>query len=163
MTRQGIPSGHLVRRVFAIAFLAGMPAGAGAQSLHVGPRIGVNFDSDDILIGGQLTAPIADRLELYPSLDIYLPDAGTLLGFNGDLKYRFPTGSSLFLYAGGGLNVLYASLGGESDTEVGANLIGGFETRTGRIHPFVELRVLLHDNTSAQLVGGLNITIGRSP
>jgi len=150
-----------LRWVFPVVLLVVIASAAQAQRSHVGPRIGVNFDGDDVLIGGQFTVPIAGRLEFYPSLDIYLPDDGSLLGFNGDLKYRFPTGEELQFYAGGGFNYLYRSVDGESDGDVGVNLLGGFETRRGWIHPFVEGRVLFHDNSSFQLVGGLNFTIGR--
>jgi hypothetical protein len=44
---------------------------------------------------------------------------------------------------------------------VGANLLLGLESRTGWVHPFVEGKLLLHDNSQFQLIGGLNLTIGR--
>jgi hypothetical protein len=150
-----------VRWGLPVLLLVSLATAASAQRTHFGFRVGANFDSNDILLGAHLTAHLTDRLELYPSFDFYFPDDGTLLGFNGDLKYSFPTGSSLSIYAGGGLNLLYFSNEGESDTDVGANLIGGFETRGNwRVHPFVEGRVLIHDNSSFQLVGGINITLG---
>jgi hypothetical protein len=133
---------------------------ASAQRAHIGPRIGANFDSDDVLIGGQALLPLSRRVEFYPSMDIYFPNTGTSLGFNADLKVRFPT-PDLDFYAGGGLNYLYRKVAGNSNGDVGANLLGGIETQAGWVHPFVEGRVLLHDNTSFQLVGGLNFTIGR--
>ena len=137
------------------------PAFAQAQRAHVGARIGVNFDSNDLVLGGHALIPVTKQLEVYPSLDVYFPDEGTLLGFNGDLKWRFPAGTGLDVYLGGGLNVLYSDVDGESDSSVGANLLGGLETRQGQIHPFVEGRALIHDNSSFQLMGGINITLGR--
>lgn len=144
-----------------VVLLVGIATAAPAQRSHVGPRIGVNFDGDDILLGGHFTIPITGSLEFYPSLDVYFPDNGTLLGFNGDLKYSFPTGEQLQFYAGGGINYLYRSVNDNSDGDFGVNLLGGLEARGSRVHPFVEGRILLHDNSSFQLVGGLNFTIGR--
>ena len=152
---------HAARWGLPVLLLMSLATAASAQRAHLGFRLGANFDSNDVLLGAHVLVPLTDRLELYPSFDFYFPDDGTLLGFNGDLKYRFPTGSSLWIYAGGGLNLLYFSFEGESDTDVGANLIGGFETRGNwRVHPFVEGRALIHDNSSFQLVGGINITLG---
>jgi hypothetical protein len=96
--------------------------------------------------------PLTPSIELYPSFDYYFVDAGTLLGFNGDLKFRTPGAP---LYFGGGLNVLHTT--GNSDT--GFDLFGGFETRYGRTHPYVEGRGLFHDGRSFQLLFGLNITL----
>lgn len=150
-----------VRWGVPMLLLVSLATAASAQRTHLGLRVGANFDSNDVLLGAHFTAHLTDRLELYPSFDYYFPDDGTLLGFNGDLKFSLPTRSSLSIYAGGGLNVLYRSFEDESDTDVGANLIGGFETRGNwRVHPFVEGRALIHDNSSFQLVGGINITLG---
>lgn len=146
--------------LLAALLAAGAAAPGAAQRAHAGVRIGANFDTDEVLIGGHFLAPLSRRVELYPSLDIYFPEAGARLGFNGDLKVRFPT-TELDLYAGGGINYLHRRVAGVSDGDLGLNLLGGFETRGGWVHPFVEARVLLHDNTSFQLVGGLNFTLGR--
>ena len=149
-------------RGLPIALLIGWTSAVAAQTrAHIGPRIGVNFDSDDLLIGAQFTAPLGSRLEFYPSVDIYFPNRGTSLGFNTDLKVLFPTRSAPQFYAGGGLNIAYRSVNSVSNTDLGANLIGGVESRRGQVHPFIEGRVLFHDNSAFQLVGGLNITLGR--
>lgn len=130
---------------------------------HVGPHLGANFDSDDLLVGVHFGLPIVNRLEFYPSFDIYFPEFGTLLGFNGDLKVsaQLADRERLSIYGGGGLNILYANVNDVSETDLGGNLIGGFETRLGRVHPYVEGRLRLHDNTSFELIVGLNVTIFR--
>jgi len=150
-----------ILRGLPIALLIGWSSTVAAQTRsHIGPRVGVNFDSDDLLIGAQLTAPVGRRLEFYPSVDIYFPNRGTSLGFNTDLKLLFPRRSARY-YLGGGLNIAYRSVSGASNTHLGANLIGGIESRRGQVHPFLEGRVLFHNNSAFQLVGGLNITLGR--
>jgi hypothetical protein len=105
-----------------------------------------------------LFIPIASMVELYPSLDYYLSDAGTVMGFNVDLKWRTPTPQSA-LYVGGGLNMMRASAGGASNMDTGGNVFVGLESRLGRTHPFFEVRGLLHEQSAVQLVGGLNFTL----
>ena len=131
---------------------------AGAQRTHIGFHGGYNFDSEDGLIGAQLQLPVGRLIEFYPSFDYYFTDVGTLVGFNVDLKLRNP-GRRSVVYAGGGLNILSASGGGASDTNTGGNVFLGLETRLGITHPYFEARVLLHDQSSLQLVAGLNLTL----
>lgn len=154
------PFRYLVFATLAAGLLAAAAAPAAAQGrAHIGPRSGVNLDSDDWFVGAQFTIPLTRQFEFYPSLDVYFPAQGTSLGINGDLKYRVPVGPTWSSYFGGGLNVLYRDANGVSDTDAGGNLLAGLESRWGNVHPFFEARVLLHDNTSLQLGAGLNITL----
>lgn len=132
----------------------------GAQNPHAGIRMGYNFDTRDPVISTNLTLPITNRVEFYPSLDVYLPDRGSMTGLNGDVKVRVPTIGGPDLYFGGGLGVLSRNVGAFSNTDVGVNAIMGVESRQGSVHPFFEGRVLLHDNSTFQAIGGLNFTLG---
>jgi len=145
----------MMRRILtAVVLLASAAAvsRAAAQRSHFGLHGGYNFDFNEGLIGAQIHMPLTRSIELYPSFDYYLVNSGTLLGFNGDLKLRTPGQP---LYIGGGLNIL--SGGGNSDA--GFDLFGGFETRYGRTHPYIEGRGLFHDTSSFQLLFGINITL----
>jgi hypothetical protein len=113
-----------------------------------------------VLLSTQATVPIAGRAEFYPSLDVYLPETGSMTGFNGDLKYHFPSTVGTNLYVGGGVGVLNRSVSGNSRTDVGANAMLGVETRTGWVHPFLEGRAFVDDQTRWRMIGGLNFTIG---
>ena len=144
----------------ALAFAAASSGEAQGRS-HLGPHIGVNTDFNDFLIGVHGTFPVTRYLELYPSFDIFFPDGGTLLGFNGDFKFLIPNKSSYGFYVGPGLGILYSSFDDEDDADLGLNIFGGIETRRGNVHPYLEGRVLIHDNTSFQLVFGLNFTLGK--
>jgi hypothetical protein len=146
----------------ALLALATLPAtGAAQQRAHLGLRAGYNFDFEDPAVGGHLALPIVRRLDFYPSVDVFLPETGTRMLFNGDLKYRFATASAWEPYLGGGINILYRRVAGSGGSEPGGNLLGGIETRVGNVHPFFEGRIVLQDNTSFQLTGGLNIALGR--
>lgn len=128
---------------------------------HIAPRAGLNFDSKDMLVGVQFIAPISNRFEFYPSTDVYFPDRGSEMAFNGDVRYRVPTSRHLAVYGGTGLNVMNRSVSGASTTNAGMNLLGGFEGRAGWIHPFVEGKVTLRDNSFFQATTGVSITLGR--
>jgi hypothetical protein len=145
----------------ALILTLGVSSAASAQGrTHLGPQIGYNFDSEALVIGGQFSAPMATQLEAYPSLNVFLVDGASVWALNGDLKYRLPVEGE-WLYLGGGLNVTFSEFGGVSSTDAGLNLIGGFESRIGNVHPFGEIRFTVGDGSSAQLVGGLNFTLGR--
>lgn len=129
-------------------------------STHVGMRIGYNFDNEEVLLSANLTVPMTSRIEFYPSIDIYTPERGNRIGFNGDVKVMFPMSSGPSFYAGGGIGVVNRNEGDFSNTDVGANLLFGLESRIGWIHPFAEAKVLVHDRSQFQLIGGLNLTLG---
>jgi hypothetical protein len=136
--------------------LAATAATARAQRSHIGPHAGYNFDLDRALLGAQLLLPVGRAVELYPSFDYYFVDQGSLVGFSGDLKFRFPTGGPSMFYFGGGVNFLRASAG---STDTGWDLLFGLESRRGVTHPYVEGRVLNHSRSAFQLAAGLNFTL----
>ncbi len=146
--------------VLPALLLAGMSAVAGAQRPRVGFRMGYNFDTRDPLISTNVALPVSNRVEFYPSVDVYLPDRGSMTGFNGDLRLRVPTISGPDVYFGGGLNVLNRSVGSNSNTDVGANVLMGIESHSGAVRPYAEGRVLMHDNNAFQFIGGLSLSLG---
>lgn len=138
----------------------GVSGAAQAQARsHLGPQLGYNFDYEALVLGGQFSAPIGPRLEVYPSFNYFFVDVGSVWAINLDLKYRLPIENPNWLYVGGGLNVARAEAGGVSDTDAAVNLIAGVETRTGNIHPFGEFRLTVGSGSTVQLVGGLNFTL----
>ncbi len=154
-----------ILRAASIVTLLALPAGlANAQTprSHLGPHLSYNFDAEKFGIGAQFSAPLARRLEFYPSADVYFVDHGSLWALNVDLKYRVPTTDrSDWLYVGGGLNLTTAGANGSHTTDSGANLILGAESLRGVVHPFGEARLTLRDGSTFQIAGGLNITLGR--
>src|SRR5262249_47462028 len=112
-------------------------------------------------LGAQVSVPIANRLEFYPSFDWYFVDPGSTWAVNADLKWRVAKDQPRWLYLGGGLDLMVHSLNGISSSKAGVNILGGIESLRGWVHPFAEIRGILSDNSSVQLQGGLNITLGR--
>jgi hypothetical protein len=131
-----------------------------AQRSHIGVHAGYDFDTNDAVVGGQVSLPLNRYVELYPSVDVYLVSTGSLVAFSGDLKYRLAPRARPELYLGGGVNVLRSGAGGATTTDTGWDLFGGVESRLGYIHPYVEGRGRFHGGRSAfQLNAGLNVTL----
>ena len=146
----------------AVGGLAGLAGAATAQTinLHVGPRLSYNFDAEEFGVGAQLSVPVARRLEFYPSFDYYFVEPGSLTSLNVDLKYRVPAEGLRWLYVGGGINFTRVSFGEFENTDTGANIIAGYESIRGRVHPFAEFRLTAGDGSQAQISAGLNFTLG---
>ena len=151
-----------IAAVSALVLTAG-PGIAQAQTprAHAGVRGLYNFDAEEFGLGAQATIPIGTFIQFYPSFDYYFVDPGNLFAFNADLKYAITGQNFNWLYIGGGLNVTRFEDSGVSDSQAGLNLFVGGESLRGSIHPFAELRLIVGDGSSGQVVVGLNFTLGR--
>ena len=136
------------------------PATAQSNS-QVGMRVGYNFRADEPLLSTHLIVPMTSRIFFYPSLDVYAPEEGNRLGFNGDVKITLPSGTngSYQLYAGAGLGIINRNEDGFSNSDLGANFLMGIESRIGWIHPFAEGKLMIYDRSQFQLLAGVNITL----
>jgi len=158
----------ILSRVMLVALLAAvMASSADAQRRarrrsvattsgpRYGPHIGYNFDTDDLLLGAQLSWPIAPQFDLYPTFDYYFVSGGSLWALNFDGKYRPPTRSGAW-YVGGGLNYSHASSGGAGGSNTNLNLLTGLEGRRGRTRPYVEARLIVGNGSTFQIAGGFS-------
>ena len=90
-----------------LALALALPADAAAQrggfgsGLSAGPRVGRDFGNKAWTVGGQLSAPLGERLELRPSGDLLFPK-GQGMGWqlNGDAAIRLGQGGGLYAGAG---------------------------------------------------------------
>ncbi|MGH7561347.1 MAG: hypothetical protein ACRENB_10045 [Gemmatimonadales bacterium] len=152
---------HVRAALAALGILMGAVSLAEAQTIrpHIGPRLSYDFDAEEFGIGAQAGIPLGQRFELYPSIDYFFVDPGSLWAFNADLKYRIAYEKAAWLYVGTGLNLETASFNDNSETDPGLNLMVGAEPLHNWIHPFGEARLKLADRTAFQLMAGLNITL----
>lgn len=139
------------------------PRARAQDDSEVGMRAGYNFREEEVLLSAHLLVPMTSRIFFYPSLDVYAPENGNRVGFNGDVKValpvRIPGGPQL--YAGAGIGVINRNTDGMSNSDIGANLLMGLESKIGWIHPFGEGKIMVYDKTQFQLVAGVNIRLGR--
>lgn len=131
-----------------------------AQRAHLGLHGGYNTDRENFLVGGQAQIPVSSSVDFYPSLDYHFLDSGNRVGMNFDLRLRNPFGASAW-YAGGGLSLMRTSVTGSSNTDTGADIFAGVESRSGPVHPYAEVRGLLNRASSVQLIGGVNFSLYR--
>ena len=150
------------------------PAARPAASRADRPSFGVqlNWSSDyDFGIGGRGVFPLRSLFPKTPldgivSFDYFFPGgapAGVSFHYweiNGNVAYRFtvPRSSSLRPYAGGGLNIIHASVStGGSDTKAGLNLLGGttFKLKGSSLVPFAEARGEVGGGKTFILTAGL--------
>jgi hypothetical protein len=125
-----------------------------------GPRLGVTSGPDQVHFGAHFDlGDVVSRVRFRPSFEIGFGDSRTLASLNVfDLAYRFPTSGDRWMpYLGGGIGVFVDGRGSGhgSDTEVGASLLGGVETRLGggnRV--FFEARVGVADAPDLKLSVG---------
>lgn len=143
-----------------IALAIASTNGMAQASTRAGARIAYNFQTDEAMVGASFTVPISTRIEFYPSLELYLPDDGNKIGFNGDVKVYLPTRASYDLYAGGGLGIVNQNVNGFSNSDVGINLLFGISSRVSRVMPFGEARLLIHDDTQLVMLAGINFSMG---
>ena len=112
-------------------------APASAQQLEVGVRAGVSVDPDQFYFGAHAqTEPIIDRLRFRPNVEIGLGDDTTLVGFNVEFAYFFPTRSPWHLYAGGGPALNVINRDDDTRAEGGLNALVGVEHSRGLFFEF---------------------------
>ena len=127
--------------------------------LSVGPRAGRDFENHAWSLGGQISLPVGENLELRPSGDFFFPkDGDTGWQINGDAAFHI--GKNRSIYGGGG--IAFAHPGG-GDTKTGYNLFAGVmaDPRLSHTTPCLEARwTFVNDTSPFRLVLGFNYRLG---
>ena len=133
-TRSSVLRTFIVGAVLA-AGLAAAPAVAQAQEF--GARAGVSVDPDQFYFGGHFQSePLIDRLRFRPNVEIGVGDDTTLVAFNVEFAYFFPTRNPWQLYAGGGPALNLIDFNDETDAEPGLNMLVGVQHANGLFFEF---------------------------
>lgn len=100
-----------------------------ASALMAGPRAGVSFVPDQLVIGGQAKAGLLTTgVGFVPGIEFGFGNDVTVVSLNGDFQLNLPNlpNSNVNFYILGGPTVSYFSPDdGDSDTEIGISLGGG--------------------------------------
>ncbi len=117
-----------VARMGLVILIAALPLSASGSSA-IGPRVGINFDSDKFTIGAQAElGRVLQTARFAPSLDLDLGDNNTMTALNFDFRwYLFPLPETgLFLYGSAGPTIVLDSPGkGGTQSEIGLSLVAG--------------------------------------
>jgi hypothetical protein len=118
-----------------VVMTLGLAAPVAAQDF--GARAGVSIDPDQFYFGGHVqTAPLVDRLHFRPNVEIGLGDDRTVIAFNFEFAYFFPTSHPWQLYAGAGPALNIIDREDDTDPEGGFNILLGVEHRRGLFFEF---------------------------
>lgn len=143
-----------------LALLAFMLLGAlsfdrAAAQTRFGVRGGVYLDQDDPFVGAHFVHQIQPRWMFNPNFEYVLVDRGSQFTINADLHYDLPSRSTTVFWLGGGLGISHFSVQDFNNTDLGLNLLMGASFgRRGTI-PFVQVKVLVEENSQLVLGGGI--------
>jgi hypothetical protein len=127
--------------------LATVPAEA--QPLSAGVRAGASVDPDQFYFGVHVeTGALVDRIHFRPNVEIGVGDDTTLVAFNFDLAYKFPSKGHWSPYAFGGPAINIINAHDNTDAAGGFNFGLGIEHRHGL---FGEIKVGVIDSPSFKI------------
>jgi hypothetical protein len=145
---------------------AGEATAQGSRTVQFGPQLSWGDDAD-LGVGGraQVSVP-ATQFVIIGSFDLFFPDSdgGPDIDYweiNGNAVYEFDLAGETTIrpYAGAGLNIAHATRDlaglGDSNTDLGLNLLGGARFDAGPIQPFIELRVEAEGGEQFVITGGV--------
>jgi hypothetical protein len=136
--------------------LCALPASSRAYEMSgAGAKLGVtspeNLDNT-VMVGGHLEFEKSDtRLHLMPNVMYWNVDHVSDLNPNMDVYYHFARDNETSPYLGGGLGLNVRN----SDTALGANLIGGMRFPGRSNSYFVEGRFTASDQNQVAILGGV--------
>ena len=162
-----------LRTAFFALFLIALVAAPPVQAQTVwdlGPKLGVNLDNDELLLGVVARVPLSSLpITLNPGFEFYpgIDDTGgglsrSLWVMNFDVQYQLEA-ETVEPYLGGGLSWSRAKTEGQdANSDIGLNLKGGFVFNAlGSGRPFVEAALnFANSNESLIFRGGFLFTIG---
>lgn len=146
----------------AVAALATFAVAPAAAQATWGPRAGLSFNPDQVVLGAHVQFPVATQLYIVPNADLAFGDDAFTISINGDLQYRFASSGSVKPYVGGG--VTYISYdpdveGADSVDETGISALGGvWFNATGSTPFFLEGKLFFSDRMpDFKVLVGLNL------
>jgi hypothetical protein len=95
---------------------------------------------------------------LNPNIEFVLVDNGSMFTLNMDAHYDIPTRTDLYIWAGGGLGLIYFNPegAGDSHTDAGLNILFGLGFITSsRLIPYIQAKGIISDNSNFALAFGL--------
>ncbi len=144
--------------LFAAFLLLGFTSADAQKRDTFGLRAGIYADGSDFFIGGEYLAYIGSNVYLNPNIEFVLVDHGSMFTLNMDAHYDIPTRTNLYIWAGGGLGIIYFNPEGHGDshTDAGLNILFGLGFQTsGRLIPYIQAKGIISDNSNFVLAFGL--------
>jgi hypothetical protein len=128
-------------------------ASAGTRGAQPDLRFGVYTDASAFALGGGLKTRVGTSgyWSFNPNLEMVFFDYGNFFTINGDFLYDIPSSGGPSFYLGAGPAILV----GDSNTDLGVNLIGGLSASRGSSRPFVQMKAILGEGSELAIMGGV--------
>ncbi len=137
------------------ALLVGAWCGEAEAQTRFGVRGGVYMDRDEPFLGAHLSSALQKQWQFNPNFEYVLVERGSLFSINADLRYVLPSRSTTAFWVGSGLGISHFSFRDFNQTDLGLNLITGVDFGRGPLTPFVQVKVMVLDETELVLGGGI--------
>ena len=121
-------------------------------------RAGFYTDAEAFGVGAGLISPLGSgqRWWFNPNAEIAFGDGANLMSLSGDVHYDFASTKSTHMWLGAGPTLLMTDPeGGDSDTNLGLNVLGGIGGVGGSWRPFAQVKGILSDNNELVVQGGI--------
>jgi hypothetical protein len=129
---------YALRTLVCVGLFLVLSAGSAAAQ-DAGLRAGASVDPDQFYFGGHFeTAPLVDRLRFRPNVEIGVGSDITLIAFNIEFAYFFPSRHPWQIYAGAGPALNIIDFNDNTEVEGGFNILVGVQHRQGL---FVEMKI----------------------
>lgn len=144
----------------AAACLASLPGAARAE-VNIGPHLGINFDWDEVVLGGEVRVDVATLaptvvLQLDPAVTLAFFGGGVAMDFSFNLPFEFVIRESVLRpYSGPGLAVVHYSGDFGSATRVYLNILAGLLFDLGAVDPFVQIKLMVPHGSMSELLAGV--------
>ncbi len=145
----------LMAALFLAALIGGVFVNEAEAQTRFGVRGGIYMDRDEPFVGAHFAHAVQKQWQFNPSFEYVLVERGSLFSINADLRYVLPSRSSTAFWLGGGLGISHFSFRDFNKTDLGLNLITGVDFGRGPMTPFVQVKVMVLDDTELVLGGGL--------
>jgi hypothetical protein len=149
----------VITALFTLMLLSMSNLGSANAQTRFGVRGGVYLDQDDPFVGAHFMHPIQRRWMFNPNFEYVLleRDRGAMFTINADIHYDLPSPprSSTIFWLGGGLGISHFSLEEVNLTDTGLNLLMGASFGRRGTVPFVQVKVLVMDESQLILGGGI--------
>ena len=126
-----------------------------AAQTRFGVRGGIYLDQDEPFAGAHFIHPIQRHWIFNPNFEYVFVETGSMFTINADLHYDLPSRSSTTLWLGGGLGISRFSSEEFENTDAGLNLLMGASFGRGPAIPFLQVKLMLMDESQLVLGGGV--------
>lgn len=146
--------------ICVVVFFAALGSTAQAE-IRPGVRLGGYFDAGGVDVGGEILANTAWRNWYFnPNVELVFADRAKLATFNFDFHYDLPMRSGIYMWVGGGPAIMYWNPDNDrldSETDFALNVLMGigFSSRSSRVIPYIQPKVILSDHSDFALDFGV--------